>query len=335
MKLQFHTDNEDIIESVTSFVNDWDGSLPYFEVKTSGSTGTPKTIRITKDYARASAKMTCEFLELKSGASALLCLSHETIGGKMMIIRAMEQNLDLHVVAPSANPLSDLHQDIDFVAMVPYQMQRVLSESPNNLKKNMKIILGGGPVTATLEKQICSVPSQVYHTFGMTETISHIALRDISAHESAFKALPGVSIRETHGRLQISAPQLGVDQLITNDCIEMKDGDSFEWLGRADFAVNSGGVKIHPEEVERRISSIIEKPFFVIGVPDNELGERLVLCVQSEPFLITKSEISAVLPKYHVPKQVFFYSTFVYTKSDKINRRATLAAEILHEATLL
>lgn len=335
MQLYFHTDDPSIQESVDSFVAQWNSPDDFFQVKTSGSTGAPKTIHILKAHARSSARMTGAFLGFYSGMNALLCLSPDTIAGKMMIIRAMEWNLNLHVTLPSANPFKDVTKTMEFVAMVPYQVQRSIKESPDAFHDRMQLIIGGGPISLPLEKQIQKLPCNAYHTFGMSETISHIALRNITKKSKRFRLLNGVSANIKDGKLQISAPHLGVDNLVTNDCVEFFGDRDFIWLGRLDFVVNSGGVKIHPEEVEKLLAPLFNANFFVIGIPDEQLGERLILCMESDPFPIKKQDLEAILPKYHVPGKVYFYSEFTYTKSDKINRLATIANEMRDEKSLL
>lgn len=335
MDLRFHTDNAALKATVTSFLEQWNTDRPYFEVKTSGSTGKPKTIRIQKKHAKASARMTGAYLGLSSGQNALLCLSPDTIAGKMMIIRAIEWDLTLHVVTPSSNPFEKIMTPIDFVAMVPYQMAQTIQMSPDAFHKDQKIIIGGGPVNAELTAQIQELSSQCFHTFGMTETITHIALKDLSNGKKSFELLGGVTANQIEGRLQISAPHLGVENLSTNDCVTFLNDREFIWQGRLDFVVNSGGVKIHPEEVEFKLSKLWSAPFFVIGVPDQQLGEKLVLCIESVPFPIEKSAIQELLPKFHVPKKVYFFERFEYTKSDKINRLATIANTKRDEAPLL
>ncbi|MCR9172841.1 MAG: AMP-binding protein [bacterium] len=335
MQLQFHTDDSSIQDAVHSFINQWSNDDDFLHVKTSGSTGTPKTIRILKLHARSSARMTGSYLGLYTGQNALLCLSPDTIAGKMMIVRALEWNLNLHVVSPSANPFKNITQPMHFVAMVPYQTQRVIEENPEVFHNKMQLIIGGGPIPAGLESKIRRLPCQSYHTFGMTETISHIALRNLSKKNSKFRLLNGVSAGIENGKLQISAPHLGVDNIVTNDCVTFHGPREFEWHGRLDFVINSGGVKIHPEEVEKRLAPLFDVNFFVIGIPDQQLGERLVLCVESSPMTIHKTQLEELLPKYHVPSKVFFYQKFIYTKSDKINRLATLADEERHEEPIL
>lgn len=324
MQLHFHTTDPNIRASVTSFLEEWNSEKSYFIVQTSGSTGKPKSICIQKAHARASAQMTGTFLNLSEGTNALLSMSTDTIAGKMMIIRALEWNLVLHVTEPKACPFESLTEKMDFVAMVPYQVARSLQKHPEAFHESMQLIIGGGAISPELEKEIQQLDCQAYHSFGMTETISHIALRNISKKEKAFQLLEGVTAQEKKGQLEISAPHLGVQELRTNDCVQFLNDRSFIWKGRMDFVVNSGGVKIHPEEVEKQIAPLIDVPFFVIGVPDDALGEILILCVESNECTLRKSAFASVLPKYHIPKHVYLYERFEYTRSEKINRLATL-----------
>ncbi|GAB5418522.1 MAG: AMP-binding protein [Crocinitomicaceae bacterium] len=335
MDLRFHTDNKAFQASIHSFVKEWNDDLPYFEVNTSGSTGKPKTIQIQKEYALASARMTGAYLNLCEGMHALLCLSPETIAGKMMLVRAMELNLTLHIVNPSSQPFDGLTAPIDFVALVPYQMQQTLEHQSSVFHQDMRVIIGGGPVSQKLEKEIQSLPAQCFHTFGMTETITHIALRDLTNGKKSFALLDGVTAEENDGRLVISAPHLGIHCLSTNDCVTMEGDRAFQWLGRMDFVINSGGIKIHPEIVDEKLASILDVPYFTIGVEDEKLGQKMVLCVESQPFLLSKSSLENLLPKYHLPKDIYFYDHFQYTKSDKINRLATIANPDRHEAPIL
>jgi O-succinylbenzoic acid--CoA ligase len=335
VNLTFHTDNQELQASVRAFVSEWTNEVSFFEVKTSGSTGNPKTIQIQKDHARASAQMTGQFLNINKSLSALLCLSPDTIAGKMMLVRAMEFDWNLHIVAPTSNPFKELDTPIHFAAMVPLQVEKVLNENSERFTENMKVIIGGGPISKGLEDRILTTSAMMYHTFGMTETISHIALRHIQPDSTAFSVLPGIRIREVDGRLEISAPKLGVSELITNDCIELNGPESFIWKGRADFTINSGGIKIHPEEIERKLASAIPHPFFITGMPDTTLGQKVVLCIESEYYPISKPNLKQYLSKYHIPKSLYFFKSFCYTKSDKINRLKTLETKNYDEVPLL
>lgn len=335
MDVTFHTQNQALITSVTSFIAAWNDETPYIEVKTSGSTGAPKTIRIHKEHARASARMTGEYLEFKAGQQSLLCLSPDTIAGKMMMVRSLEFGMHLHVVATSSNPFEHITSPVDFAAMVPLQLEHAIDHTPQALHSSLQVIVGGGPISPELEKKAAELPSHIYHSFGMTETISHFALRSISSKDTRFVALPGVQLSEVNGQLKVTAKHLGVLNLVTNDCITLINKREFTWHGRTDFVINSGGVKIHPEEVEKCLSDLIHAPFFIAGVLDTRLGEKVVLCIESETYPIQKETLLEILPKYHVPKSIYFFSSFQRTKSDKINRPSTIAAGEFHEESLL
>lgn len=335
MKIHFHTRNTELIEDVNTFITHWKSDYSHFEVKTSGSTGIPKTIEIAKKHAEASAMATCKFLDLKPGNKCLLCLSPSTIGGKMMIVRSIINNMELHVVEPSSTPTKGLDHHFDFIAMVPYQLKETLSNSNPDFCSKVKIIVGGGPVSKELEKEVKDGKAQVYHTFGMTETISHIALRNISKGETVFRALPNITFSQRDEQLVIHAPNLGIEEMVTNDAVCLLDEYSFEWKGRTDFVINSGGIKIHPEMVENLLSELIDVPFFVLGIQDKALGERLIICVESDEYQINKTTLSPVLPKYHIPKEIHFFEKFVRTESGKIDRLATINQTPIDEKPLL
>ncbi|WP_417590191.1 AMP-binding protein [Owenweeksia hongkongensis] len=295
----------------------------FMEVQTSGSTGVPKIIKIEKSHMRASAQMTLDFLGLQKGNKALLCMSPAHIGGIMMMMRAELGDLNLTIVEPSARPLENLEGNFDFVAMVPYQV----AASIDDLHRIKKLIIGGGPISPDLEDQLRNLPNEIYHTYGMTETISHIAMRRVNGSDNeTFKTLPGIEIYlDERGCLVINAPALGVKDLATNDLVELKSADSFVWLGRHDNVVNSAGVKLHPESIEKKIGDI-GYPYFLAGVQDTKFGESLVMVVESdEPmeFETIKNHFQA-LGKYEIPKQIFTVPKFVMTESGKLNRKETL-----------
>lgn len=323
--LHFHTQDPEILAGVHDFIREWESNADFFEVMTSGSTGKPKRIKVEKKFAKASAKMTLDYLKLEPGHKALLCLHPTTIAGKMMIVRSIVGGLNLHVVAPSSTPFEHLTEQIDFAALVPMQLQRTIQDGKSPFFKTQKIIVGGAPISPTMRTSFSEIDAQVYHTFGMTETISHVAMCDISSKLDFYEVLPGVTISVVADRLCIDAPHLGVKNLQTNDCVYLQSDRSFIWQGRHDFVVNSGGIKIHPELVEKELSQVISVPFFVTGIPDKDLGERLVLCVEATTFTLDKSIFSALLPKFHTPKFVYLFEQFERTESGKINRKKTLA----------
>ena len=319
MKIRFETNNTEIIEAVHSFIRDWQNHSTTIMVQTSGSTGAPKTIEIEKKYMIASARMTGDSLNLTTGQTALLCLSPSTIAGKMMIVRSIVLELELIVTDVVSKPLEILTEEVDFAAMVPFQVEQSLSD----LKLLKKLIIGGAPISELLWKRITESNIEAFQTFGMTETISHIAMRKIELPERGYIPLNGVDISCENECLVIAAPHLGVQHLVTNDVVHINKDGSFNWLGRADFVINSGGIKIHPEQIEKQLSRIITQPFFSFGIEDDLLGQKHVLCIEGE-FQIDKDKMMFDLENYHVPKEVYFFDNFEYTTSGKINRIKTI-----------
>lgn len=295
----------------------------FMEVQTSGSTGVPKMIKIKKEHMRASAQMTLDFLKLKVREKALLCMSPSHIGGIMMIVRSEIGDMDLTIVEPSARPLKNIEGDFDFVAMVPYQVAASLED----LHQIKKLIIGGGPIAPDLENKLRSLPNEIYHTYGMTETISHIAMRRVnSADNEVFKVLPGIDIYlDERDCLVINASALGVKDLPTNDLVELKSTDSFVWLGRYDNVVNSAGVKLHPESIEKKIGDV-GYPYFLAGISDSKFGESLVMVVESDESMELEAfkNYFQTLGKYEIPKRIFTVSKFAMTESGKLNRKETL-----------
>jgi O-succinylbenzoic acid--CoA ligase len=325
MSLQFITNNEQTIQQVASFLEEWANDLPYFESKTSGSTGNPKTIQLKKQYAIASAQATLDFLKISAGKNALLCLNSQTIGGKMMIVRSSVGKLNLFVQEPSSNPLTNITSSIDFIAIAPVQLYTILVESPEKLKKIPSIIVGGGIISEESVQLLKEHQITVFQTFGMTETISHIALRKVGFEEELYyTTLPTISVSDKNGQLCISAPSLGIEKLITNDTIEVINNRQFRWLGRTDFVINSGGVKIQIESLEEELKTQIQHNFFIYKKPDTKLGEKVILIIEGteNKHLENKSFYSFLKNKYHIPKEIAFLDKFILTVSHKINRIA-------------
>lgn len=325
MNLHFLKENEKIKKQVASFLEKWGDNSSFFETNTSGSTGTPKTIKINKKNAVESAKSTIRFLDIKSSDNALLCLNTETIGGKMMIVRSIVNKMNLYITQPSTNPLSETKVNIDFIALAPIQLATILNESPEKLKNIRNIIVGGGVLSETTQELLKSEKVTVYQTFGMTETISHIAIRKAGfEQEEYYTTLFPTTVSEKNSQLCIHAPHLGIDNLITNDTVEIICQSQFKWLGRTDLIINSGGIKIQLEELERELQSHIIQPFFVYKKNDPRLGEKVVLVIEGEENKkYTKKDFYIFLEnKYHLPKEVAFIEKIIRTKSDKMNRFA-------------
>ena len=316
--------------AIYHFLQNWFDDSDFILAHTSGSTGKPKSIQLPKQSMLNSARMTNQFFGLDASSVTLLCLPASYIAGKMMLVRAMASGFNVMTVAPSANPFEKLPISIDFAAITPYQ----LFHSAESLQKASvhKIIVGGSPVTSKLEHLSENIPSELYETYGMTETCSHIALRQFNgkAKSDCFTILDGVCIRQDdRGCLTIKAPHLLKDEIQTNDVVELIGKDSFRWLGRADSAINSGGIKIHPEQVEKKLEGIIPSSYFISSVPDEVLENKVVLIIESETYTpqqegVLKSQLENLLGKYELPKQIFYISRFIYSSGNKVLRKATL-----------
>lgn len=322
----FLTHNDELIQTVVSFINEWENDLDFFITQTSGSTGNPKEVKVLKKHAIQSCHNTEEALNIQKGDKALLCLNPETIGGKMMIIRAIVLNLELYVTDAKANPIQFNNHCFDFIAIVPLQLQAIITECPDKIKNIKNVIVGGSVISSELESALIKQNITVFQTFGMTETISHIALKKVGEQGSEYyTVLPNIAISTSQDQLIIDAPTLGVSNLLTTDRIELININQFKWLGRSDFVINSGGIKIHPEQVEQILSEKISEPFFVTGINDEKFGQKLIVAIQSQPnSYYSKKSIYSSLPPFHIPKEVWFFDTFEWTKSNKINRKQTL-----------
>lgn len=316
--------------AIYQFLQNWFDDSDFILAQTSGSTGKPKSIKLLKQSMINSAKMTNHFFGLDKDKTALLCLPASYIAGKMMLVRALVGGFDLLTVEPSANPFEKLEPEIDFAAITPYQLFH--SAESLSTESVRKIIVGGGPVTTKLEKLAEDIPAELFETYGMTETCSHIALRQFngSGKSDCFTILEGVTIRmDIRGCLAIKAPHLLEEEIQTNDMVELIGANSFRWLGRADSTINSGGIKIHPEQVEKKLEELISASYFISSLPDDKLGCKVVLVVESDCFTVDKlndlkAKFASELNKFEIPKEVYFLPDFVYSQSNKVLRKETL-----------
>lgn len=305
----------------------WREGAPEYRVKTSGSTGTPKLIVLKREQLEASAKRSNSVFGLTENARVLMPLSPMTIGGKMMLIRALVGNYSIEVVEPRANPLVEVDpkQTYSFVSLVPYQLKSILEESPEKLDRFDNILLGGMGLSAQLEETLSTLKPAVYIGFGMTETVSHIALRKMG--DPVYRALDGVHLDLSEGSLVITDSTLGIKHMQTNDLAELIDHTHFRWLGRADFVINSGGLKIYPEGMEQVIDELIEVPFIIGGIPDETFGEVCVLILEEalpeEKFRQIQEIIREKFGKYAAPKKQLV-SHILKTEYGKIRRKETL-----------
>ncbi|HNP33899.1 MAG TPA: AMP-binding protein [Flavobacterium sp.] len=314
----FIKEGEDFEKPVGDFLLDWFDGKSFIEMETSGTTGTPKTISVSKQAMVDSALATGDFFDLRPGNKALQCLPVKYVAGKMMLVRAMILGFDLEFVAPSSHPLHNNEIDFDFVAMVPLQAQNSIAE----LKKVRKMIVGGAAINKALEKQLLKLKTEVYETYGMTETITHIAARKLG--EKAFTVLPNVTISyDDRNCLVIHAPRISPEVIITNDIVELVNENQFIFLGRMDNVINSGGIKLIPEQIEEKLAGNIHQRFFIASKPDNELGEKVVLVIEGEKQDFDDSLYES-LGKYEKPKEILFIPKFKETDSGKIMRKETM-----------
>lgn len=323
MRIRFLTEDNKIKTTVESTIHEYENSNQ-LSVFTSGSTGLPKNITHSKSAVEFSAKNTINYFNWNKSTKSLLCLSANTIGGKMMIIRSLIADSELIVGEVTKNPLLSLEETIDFIAVVPYQLEAMLDESMDKLKSISIILVGGGAISSDLESRLIAEKITVYHSFGMSETISHVAIKKVG-HEGSkyYEVLPDIEISTSEDQLLISSKGLNLVKLKTNDIVSIIDNNHFEWIGRKDFVINSGGVKIHPEIVEEKIKQLIQSDYYITALNHDKLGEQVVLVLLKNQFLPSKIELQEVLPKFEVPKMIIVLDEFVWTESGKINRIKT------------
>lgn len=325
-------------DKLSSFLAEWNNSADTILVHTSGSTGKPKAMWAEKQRMLNSARITCDFLGLKAGDHALLCMPLDYIAGKMMVVRCLERNMHLHTVQPSNHPLAEVDYNIDFVAMVPSQVYCSLQQPQERerLLRARNIIIGGGAVSKALEKELSTFPNAVWSSYGMTETLSHIALRRLSGAEASEWYTPFDGVRVSLNAddcLVIDAPAVCSAPLITNDIAEIaSDGRRFRIRGRRDNVICSGGIKLQIEEMEEHLRPYIHSPFAITKRPDEKFGEVVVLVVEG-----AEKEKSALqdicrnaLDRFSQPKKYIFVDRIPLTETGKVQRKtlSTLAEEV-------
>jgi O-succinylbenzoic acid--CoA ligase len=321
-----------------AFCRDWLAGQEIFTQQTSGSTGAPKLQVLRRTQMEASAAATGAFFGATTPGHLLCCLNPAFIAGKMMLVRAMVWDCPITLVEPSANPLLGLEEQFSFIALVPLQVEAALAEEKSRklLQSIPHVLIGGAALPYKIQQELVQQGIQAWQSFGMTETVSHIALAQIGEGDLVYQALPGVAIGINKEQcLWIQSPMSGTERIQTNDTIELRSKNTFTWLGRVDFVVNSGGIKLFPEQLERRIAPLLEEicpgcAYFLFGENDSRLGEQLVLYVEGtaeeNKRLGLEAGLEQILGKYEVPKKIYFKAAFSYTPTRKINRHATAAS---------
>ena len=317
LELELGKDNH--FTKVVYFLKEWFSNSTEIIVKTSGSTGKPKHISIPKQSFVESARTTCKFLNLNKNTEALLCIPVNYIGGKMMVIRALTQGYNLWIEEPNSSPLKEFGSPVDFLAITPMQAQQTLIDSPKKLEQINQVIIGGGAVSQNFITQIKGFKNNIFSTYGMTETVSHIALKRLNGNDQLnyFEVLPSYSISLNEDNcLVIYCPSLFPNKLITNDIAELTD-KGFKWLGRKDNIINSGGIKFSPETIENKIKKIYPNLlFYITSKKDETLGEKVVL-VTEKKIDIDLNDIG--LKRYEIPKEIVIQPIFT-TETGKIKR---------------
>jgi len=317
---------ENWISDVAAALADWYDEKAHISVQTSGSTGTPKRIKNSKTSMIRSAEKTAQYLGLSEGQRALNVLPAGYIAGRMMIYRALVSDLDLTCIEPKldlSESIIALTSQFDFSAMTPLQLETTLSQSRLAISNVNLLIIGGAPISPGLQRKIMQLDTKCYATYGMTETITHIAMKSLN-HPSAdehYTALSGVRFEIEDGCLVIDADHLDETRVKTTDVVDLIDDHSFIWKGRADHVINRGGVKLHPELIESQLASALSMRFFVGKRSNPQVGEEPVLVTEgSESDQESILAIIDRLPKLWRPAEVFFVGQLKQTGSGKIIR---------------
>lgn len=315
----FIKEGDEYEKHIGEFLLEWLDDDLDIEVQTSGTTGVPKVIRLKKLAMIQSAIATGDFFNLAPGDKALLCLSAKYIAGKMMLVRAMILGLELDITTIDSKPLKYRDKQYDFAAMVPIQVENSLKK----LQNIEKVIIGGATLSQSLIAKLKKLKkTKAYETYGMTETITHVAVRKIG--EITFKTLPNINVsKDARDCLVIEAPKIMEEKVITNDIVDVINEHEFLWLGRYDNVINSGGVKLFPEQIEAKLQEVIADRFFIASEKDEKLGEKLILVIEAKEKEVDLNIFDS-LDKFEKPKEIYFVPKFVETKTGKVNRLKTL-----------
>ena len=324
----------DHFPELITFVKEWFGDEGLIHCMTSGSTGAPKIISLERKYMVNSAKATGAYFNLGAGTSALLCLPLGFIAGRMMVIRSMVLGWHLDSIEPNSAPEIPKKSTYDFSAMVPLQLHHCAA----NLDCIKTLIVGGGEVPKSLRGRIQNLQTKIYATYGMTETVSHIALMPLNKSagyndlNDNYTGLEGVDFSVDQRQcLCINAPAIAVQEIVTNDIVELISAKRFKWIARYDNVINSGGVKLIPEVIENKLRALIDSNFFVHSIPDKALGEKLVVIVETVEEVLSLESLAefqqlnaSEISKYELPKKIYFLESFVRTETGKVNRKQTM-----------
>lgn len=306
--------------SIFSFLKKWYNNYDYIKIYTSGTINTKKSISIKKEYMINSVEITNYFFKLKKNSKFLLCLYADYIAGKMFLVRAIVLFCKVYCVPPSSNPLKNIYSSFDFSCMVPMQV----INSFNKIEKINNILIGGSYLSSFLKKKLINVSSNCYYSYGMTESLGHIAMKKINGKniDNYYRKFPKLNISvDNRSCLKIFYSKIMNKPIQTNDIVNIIDDNYFEYIGRYDYIINTGGIKINPEKVEKILITFIKKRFLISSIPDEILGEKLILIIEGFPCLIhIKHNFFFKKKKFLKPKKIFFIKKFFETSSGKIKR---------------
>lgn len=325
-KWHFCSDSSELQAQIATFLTAWRQDKP-FVFQSSGSTGTPQTYTFSKAQLCVSARASIEALHLNSEKKALVCLPLTSVGGLMQLTRSLLADFEIWIAEPNARPLENIELPINFISMVPTQLQQSILQDLQQLKNIDQLLIGGAPISQQLIDQCAENQIDLIQSYGMTETLSHVALRTVSNGKTApFQALDGVCFSTKDGQLVIEYPALLKEPLMTTDLVELLDQKHFNWLGRADFAINSGGKKILPELLEKKLSSVLNQTYFICSQPDDKWGEIVALVVEGAAFDVSSTLKNLDLLPEEMPRKIAFVANFARTETLKINRVQTLSS---------
>jgi len=308
------------------FLNEWFSDSKFIVAKTSGSTGEPKIIELPKSLMIKSAERTIEYFELQKNNRLLLTLPCRYIAGKMMAVRAIVGGMNLATIDPTTDFEFLQQEKFDFGALVPNQASKILEDQSGKekLENISNLLIGGSAISENLEKQFGQLKNRTVITYGMTETASHIAIRELSGKRKSeiYCCLPGISVdSDDRGCLKIHVPKLQ-NPIQTNDLVQIESETSFKIIGRADSIIISGGIKYQPEVIEKKLEGIVNRRYLISSLPDEKLGEKLVLVIEGEPFGLKhlQKRLKELLTAFEQPRMIFFLNKFPETKSGKVKR---------------
>ena len=305
------------------FLSEWFSEKNEIEITTSGSTGKPKLFKVEKWKLEASANRTLVHFNLKKGSSFLLCLPLNFIAGKLMVVRALINEGNIITKSPSSKPLNFNTEIIDFGALTPMQLSNSIKNfGIENITIINKLLIGGARVSEDLIQNLHGYKGEVFETFGMTETLTHFALKKcFPTKEKSFKVLPEINIETSENKLIVKSKSFLQENIFTTDIIEILSPNEFIWLGRADFTINTGGLKVQPEAIEEKLNKGLNFAFFISKKPDELLGEKVIICVKEGNKNLIKKELFQNLNKFEKPKSIIELKEFPFSNSGKILRK--------------